>query len=46
MKGIYSNHLTQLIEYFVDDQKFNYGVNGIVQMPLKYWQAQGVNHHL
>ena len=38
------NHLVQLPDDFAADQKLKHVVKGIVQMPLKHWQAWGIDH--
>jgi len=43
LEGTYSNQLVQLPDNFRVDQKLKH-IKGIVQMPLKHWQAWGIDH--
>ncbi|KAK4816063.1 hypothetical protein QYF61_011071 [Mycteria americana] len=38
------DHPVQLPDRFRADQKLKHGIKGIVQMPLKHWQAWGIDH--
>ena len=44
LEGMYDYHLVQLPDRFRADQKLKHVVKGIVQMPLKHWQAWGIDH--
>jgi len=44
LEGIYNYQLAQLPDHFRADQKLKLVVKGIVQTPLKHWQAWGINH--
>ena len=43
LEGTYNDHLVQLPDQFRADQKLKH-VKGILQMPLKQWQAWGIDH--
>ena len=44
LEGTYNNRLAQLPDHFRADQKLKHAIKGIVQMPLKHWQAWGIDH--
>jgi len=44
LEGTNEDHLVQQPGQFRADQKLKHVVKGIVQMPLKRWQAWGIDH--
>jgi len=44
LEGTYNYHLVQLPAHFRADQKLKHVNKGIVWMPLKHWQARGIDH--
>jgi len=44
LEGTYNNHLVQLPDDFIADQKLKDVIKGIAQMPLEHRQAWGINH--
>lgn len=44
LEGTYSDNALQVPEKCRPDQKLKHGIKGTIQMPLKYWQAWGIDH--
>lgn len=43
MKEAFADHLVQLPDCFMANLKINHVIEGIIQMPLRHWQAWGIS---